>query len=75
MRSALADPKIAFDYALRSSLPDVCCVLHTDALDVLLNASKHNDATPAQAEAQHAVAQVAAALRNLHHLPTAKVPT
>jgi hypothetical protein len=75
MRTALADPKIAFDYTLRSSIPDLCCVLHADALDALVASSRDDDATPAQAETQRAVAQVVAALRAFLHPMTAKVPT
>jgi hypothetical protein len=74
MRGALADPNIAYDYSLRSSLPELACVLHQDALGELAGLPRRHDETPAHAEVLHAVDRVIAARLAFHHLPTTHTP-
>lgn len=70
VRAALRDPNIVYDYTLRTSLPELCCLLHLDAL-AALEVQGRGDETPAHAEALHTVAQLIAARRALSQLPTA----
>ncbi|MES2936812.1 MAG: DUF5691 domain-containing protein [Pseudomonadota bacterium] len=71
LREALNDPNIAFDYALRGALPELCCLLQPDALAALAATPHRADPTPAHAELLDALARIAAARRAFDQLPTA----
>ncbi len=71
VRKALGQPNIAYDYTLRAALPELCCVLHPDALPLLAEMPRSGDETPAHAEALHTMAQAIAARRAFDHLPHA----
>jgi hypothetical protein len=71
LEAALRDPSLAYDYALRAALPEVCGVLHADALAMLGRLAARGDETPAHAELLATVARVIAARRAFDQLPTA----
>jgi hypothetical protein len=71
LQQALTDPNIAYDYALRGALPELCCLLHADVLARLTLPTLRGDETPAHAELLHTVGRVIHARRAFDQLPTA----
>lgn len=61
----VAGRTLAEDHVLRSSLVDLCCVLHADALPVLLRIERQPDDPPSLTDILHTAAQVVAVRRAL----------
>ena len=62
------------DYALRASLPELCCALQLDVLDRLARLPRHADESASLAPILHTVTEVIGARRGLHHLLTTRTP-
>ncbi len=71
VRAAMADAQVVYDYTLRNTLPELCCVLHPGALTALASLPIKGDETPAHAELLHTLARVVDARRTFDQLPPA----
>lgn len=74
VRQRFAAGTLSSDYRLRTLAPELCCVLHPDALALLANLPPSADDTPAQNTARHTLAQVGAVRRALLSISTPRTP-
>ncbi len=69
LRNQPLSPALAQSHHLRDLLPELCCVLHADALTPLAQLQPTADATPSYTEAFQLLAQTIAVRQALHALP------
>lgn len=74
VRQRAASNQLFSDYGLRSMLPDLCCILHVDALEPLVQLPRLPDDTSSYTDLLHTVTQVVTVRRAFHTLANSRTP-